>query len=168
MCRTKLKERKKEKRARFWEEGGLWTVEEGAGQRQAKPTTQRPWPYPRNTLRDLFKTPASHAPCARGGLQTSLLFTVATAGGLSYGPSAVAKKCCHLRDGCSLCLSALSAPPLQNCLEAKSGHARRTPQTRSFGLLLSLLCALNDAKMCASALLTRLDVPFNLVSDGVP
>jgi hypothetical protein len=38
------------------------------------------------------------------------------------------------------------------------------PQTRPFGLLLSLLRALNDAKMRGSSLLTHLDVSFNLVS----
>ena len=61
----------------FGKAGGFWTVEEGAGQRQARPTTQRPWPYPRYVRRGLFKTPASCAPCERGGLQESLLFTVA-------------------------------------------------------------------------------------------
>jgi hypothetical protein len=151
MCRTKLKERKKEKRARFWEEGGLWTVEEGAGQRQAKPTTQRPWPYPRNTLRDLFKTPASHAPCARGGLQTSLLFTVATAGGLSYGPSAVAKKCCHLRDGCSLCLSAF---PLHHCKIASRQKVGMVSGPPKHALLAfcAPCCASSMTQKCAQVL----------------
>jgi hypothetical protein len=46
--------------------------------------------------------------------------------------------------------------------------SRRTPRHRPFGLLRSLLRAVNGAKMRASALLTRLDVPFNLMADGVP
>jgi len=53
--------------------------------------------------------------------------------------------------------------------QAKSGMlAAYDPQTRPFGLLRSLLRAGNGSKMRASALLTRLDVPFNLVDDCVP
>ena len=54
--------------------------------------------------------------------------------------------------------------------QAKSGHACRAgpPKTRPFSLLRSLLRALNGAKLRAGALLTRCDVPFNLVADGVP
>jgi hypothetical protein len=44
----------------------------------------------------------------------------------------------------------------------------RTLQTRTFGLLRSLLRALNGTKLRTCALVTRLDVPFNLVADGVP
>ncbi len=63
--------------------------------------------------------------------------------------------------------------PHHHCKIAWSGKKwaclpRRTPQTRPFGFLRSLLRTLNGAKMRASALLTRLDVPFNLVPDGVP
>jgi hypothetical protein len=43
---------------------------------------------------------------------SSLRLPEPSAGGLSSGPSAVAKKCCHARDGCYSCLSALPAPPL--------------------------------------------------------
>jgi len=45
---------------------------------------------------------------------------------------------------------------------------RRTPQIRPFGLLRSLLRALNGTKLRTGALMMRLDVPFNLVADGVP
>jgi hypothetical protein len=49
----------------FGKAGGFWTVEEGAGQRQARPTTRRPSPCPRYVCRGLIKTPASGAPSAR-------------------------------------------------------------------------------------------------------
>ena len=42
------------------------------------------------------------------------------------------------------------------------------PQTRPFVLLRALLRTLNGAKMSTSALLTRFEVPFKLVADGVP
>jgi hypothetical protein len=46
--------------------------------------------------------------------------------------------------------------------------ATQYSQTRSFDLLHSLLGALNGTNMRTGALVTRLDVPFNLVADGVP
>ena len=46
--------------------------------------------------------------------------------------------------------------------------AAHHPLTHSFGLLRSLLRTLNGTKMRGSAQLTRLDVPFTLVADGVP
>ncbi len=41
---------------------------------------------------------------------------------------------------------------------------RRTPQIRHVGFLRSLLRALNGTKLRTGALLTRRDVPFNLVA----
>ena len=62
--------------------------------------------------------------------------------------------------------------PHHNCKIASPGKKwaclpRRTPRTRPFGLLRSLR-ALNGTKLRTGALLMRLDVPFNLVADGVP
>ena len=41
------------------------------------------------------------------------------------------------------------------------------PQARPLGLPRSLMRALQGAKLRTSALRTRLEVPFNLVADGV-
>jgi hypothetical protein len=41
--------------------------------------------------------------------------------GLSMGSPCGRTKSCHTSDGYSSCLSSLSTPPLQNCLESKSG-----------------------------------------------
>jgi len=63
--------------------------------------------------------------------------------------------------------------PHHHCQIASPGKKwaclpRRTSKTRPFGLLRSLLRALNGTKLRTGALLMRLDVPFNLVADGVP
>ena len=63
--------------------------------------------------------------------------------------------------------------PRHHCTIASPGKKwaclpHRTLQTRTFGLLRSLLRALNGTQLRTGALLMRLDVPFNLVADGVP
>ncbi len=94
----------------------------------------------------------------------------ASAGGLSTGPPRSQKNAAMRAMGA---LRVLQPFPQHHCTIASPGKKwaclpRRTPQTRPFGLLRSLLRSLNGKKLRTGALLTRLDVPFNLVADGVP
>ena len=58
---------------------GLAVAAVGGGSRPAAGDTKESAPvaYPRYVLRDWFKTRASRAPCARGGLLASLVFALA-------------------------------------------------------------------------------------------
>jgi dihydrolipoamide dehydrogenase len=85
--------------------GGRPVVDDvGGGSRPAAGGTQAtaPLPYPRYVLRDLLKTAASRAPCARRELLASLLFAPAWGLGCmaERGPSAAGERCWLARDAC--------------------------------------------------------------------
>ena len=62
--------------------------------------------------------------------------------------------------------------PHHHCKIASCNYSacvpRRTPDTPFWPAALAAARPLNGTKMRAGALLTRLDVPFRLVADGVP
>jgi hypothetical protein len=120
----------------------------------------------------MFKTPASRAPCARGGLQASLLFTVAWGLGWraqTWAPRGRKKKRPRSRWVLFVSFRPFRTTTVNFRARQKVGMlAAQAPQTRPFGLLRSLLRALTGTKLRAGALLTRRDVPFNLVADCVP
>lgn len=86
--------------------------------------------------------------------------------GLDGSVCAVEFCCYHARDSVGVVFVSFSPFRIATC-KAKSGHASsQDPGPRD--LLRSVLRANNGTRLRTNALLTRPDVPLNLVADGVP
>ena len=102
--------------------------------------------------------------------ESSILYLCNSSPGLDGSVCAVEFFCYHVRDSVGAVCVSFSPFRIATC-KAKSGHASsQDPGTRDafFCHLRSLLRAHNGTRLRTNALLTRPDVPLNLMADGVP
>jgi len=102
--------------------------------------------------------------------ESSILYLCKSRPGLDGSVCAVEFFCYHVRDSVGVVCVSFSPFRIATC-KAKSGHASsQDPGTRDafFCHLRSLLRAHNGTRLRTNALLTRPDVPLNLMADGVP
>ncbi len=100
--------------------------------------------------------------------ESSILYLCNSRPGLDGSVCAVEFCCYHVRDSVGVVFVSFSPFRIPTC-KGKSGSASsQDPPETPFCLLCSLLRAHNGALLRPNALLTRPDVPLNLVADGVP